>query len=474
MKKRNGFTILESLISIIVLSIILLTIFGTYTQFKKIKDEVDAKVKLKNFSELAYNSLYDINKVSAILKSTPIISNVDDTLTLEYNNIGYYNNNGDYIENILEDSKLANFDLEDSDTKEALENFFNVSFDNDLLFYRNLFYFCTTQTEKLFGFINVSYKKFTFIHINDPKFVNYLKGSDITDEALEEMFNTTKDYLVINTSLDDDSAVTNGYVKSNWNNIRKKINIYKFTTREQIYEPIKYIKEQMEESQKKINDWATIQARYEAHKSVATGNTLNTDYFITCKKNSSSSDENCIETGATDEEDILSTNTLIKLDDGTSSSSTNRESFYVLDEEYGSALSTSPINYGFLVLTNETTYQSSTNGCEISYTTEDGISYVIENALTFNGIDTNVISSSCYTTNAMNAFLDKFNVFNLPIMFSNALDSYLSIDDSGEEDITLSENRYPNGTIQAPYNATLFTILPNNEIIRKKLYGHIF
>lgn len=459
--KRKAFTLIEAMFAIIVLSIIMLSIYSLYTPFQEIKEEVEAKAKLKNFQQIVSNGMYDIKRVKQMLKSSPLI---DNNSTSE-EGISYFDNSGTLVSDILLPNTFSIFKVDNSTESEALQNFFNINFSEDPLFYRNLFYTYTTINEKLFGEIDINYKKFTFVHINDGKFSTYIKNLDLTNASdltqFNELFNISGDYLVLKDSLSDtNTTVQNAYVKENWKQIRKKINIIKFTTREQVYEPIKHIKTQMEESQKKIVDWATIQARYEAHKSVSTGNNLNTDYFITCSL-ISSDPEYCNDT-------IKSVSTLIKLDSGTTINSSNRVNIVDLNSDYINANT----SYGFLVI-NGNTLKSSTKGCEITINDTDGSTYILSNSLNMTSSNTLTISD-CKTSNGMSSLIENFNTFGYPILFSNSDNPYVTTGIFITSPILAGQNRFPTTNVEAPYNATLYTILPNNAVITKKLYGHLF
>jgi len=459
--KRKGFTLIEAMFAIIVLSIIMISVYGLYAPFQEIKEQVEAKAKLKNFQQIVSNGLYDIKRVKQMLKSSPL---VDNNSTSE-EGVSYFDNTGTLVSDILVPNTFSIFKVDGSKESEALQNFFNVNFSEDPLFYRNLFYTYTTVNEKLFGEININYKKFTFVHVNDGKFSTYIKNLDLTkstdSSAFNELFNTSGDFLVIKDTLNDkNTTITNAYVKDNWKQIRKKINVIKFTTRDQVYEPIKHIKTQMEESQKKIVDWATIQARYEAHKSVSTGNNLNTDYFITCSL-ISSDPEYCNDT-------IKSVSTLIKLDSGTSINSSNRVNIIDLNSDFVNANT----SYGFLVI-NGSTLKSSTKGCEVTVNDNDGNSYVLSNSLNLTTSNT-LTTYDCKTSNGMSNLIENFNTFGYPILFSNSDNPYVTAGISISSAILAGQNRFPTTNVEAPYNATLYTILPNNAIITKKLYGHLF
>jgi len=467
--KRKAFTLIEAMFVIVVLSLVLLGVYAMYTPFQEIREEVEMKAKLKNFYEVVSNGFYDSKRVKQMLKSTVL---VDNNGSIDEPGIYYFDNSStpNFV-NIMVPEVLSNFDMEGKQTKEALQNFLNVNFDEDLLFYRNMFYKYSTVTEKLFGYIDINYKKFSFIHINDAKFATYLKRLDFTNQVdidkFDEMFDTTQDFISVKNN---DLNLTNGngdeYVKENWKRIRKKINVVKFSTRDQVVESIKHIKNQMDETQKKLIDWATIQSRYEAHKSISTGNTLNTDYFITCVLQNGSTNNTCLSS------DVLSVKTLIKLDDKSSTPNTsNRMFLYTLGTTNEMKAATS--DYGFLVI-NNAGIQSTTDDCTIEVTDEDGKLITFENALNFSRTQTTLntppitISSDCITSDGMSTLAEDFNLFGYPIMFSNAETSTIN------GTIKAGFNRYPNLTTEAPYNATLFTILPNNAVISKKLYGHIF
>jgi len=267
----------------------------------------------------------------------------------------------------------------------------------------------------------------------------------------------------------------NKYINKNWKNIRKTISIIKYSTREQIYEPIKTIKNNIDETQSKINDWGTIQARFEAHKSISTGNTLDTDYFISCVN-----------------DDVRSANTLLKLDNG-SPNIINKATFSKLDK--GKMKYTvdggniEPINadtdYGFLVLNNDGEYENSTtNGCQIEISEPNNLidiniinalNLTMNNELLKNGSSID----DCITTKSMSSLVEDFNPFGYPVMLSNGNNAIIDLNGNGTYeniDLIVGNNRYPdvNNNTEAPFNATVFTVLPNKEIVYKKLYGHVF
>jgi len=491
-KIRKGFTLIEVMFVIILLSIISLIIFTLYNQFYDIKQQIDAEEKLKTFKQISYQSLYDINKVKQILASSPLVyDDLNNKYITDDLNIKYFDNKN-VLTNIMEPGELKNFDLKDTSVKQGLENFFNISFNNDLLFYSNMFYFYKTKTENFFGNIKASYKIFTFIHINDTKFSNYLKRliKNKNKNLISYAFDTTGNYLVVNQSLKGDMG--NKYINKNWKNIRKTISIIKYSTREQIYEPIKTIKNNIDETQSKINDWGTIQARFEAHKSISTGNTLDTDYFISCVNdeptNNYCKDHNTI----VPQDDVRSANTLLKLDNG-SPNIINKATFSKLDK--GKMKYTvdggniEPINadtdYGFLVLNNDGEYENSTtNGCQIEISEPNNLidiniinalNLTMNNELLKNGSSID----DCITTKSMSSLVEDFNPFGYPVMLSNGNNAIIDLNGNGTYeniDLIVGNNRYPdvNNNTEAPFNATVFTVLPNKEIVYKKLYGHVF
>lgn len=467
MKKRSGYTILEVMIVVLVLSIVSLGIFALYNQFYEIKEEVETKAKLKTFKEVIYNSMFEIDKVKQLLASSPL----DDAGNVPVHNPIQYFDDTNTLVDILIPNSFEPLDIIDTtgvitSKGKALEKFFNVSFQNDLLFYSNVYYYYTVETEKLFGFIDINYKKFSFIHVNDAKFSNALKNAikNADTAFISQIFDDTQDYIVINRDINDTSAIRIGYIIDNWPIIRKKINVVQFTTRDHIIEPLTYLKKQLEEGQKKINDWATIQARFEAHKSVSTGNTLNVDYFITCKANLTNNE--CLN----DTEEIKTTQTLLKLDDGTANANENRVK--LIDLADADARQNASNDYGFIVLdkASNNLNKSTTNGCVGEITdTKHNLQFTFDNALTLT--PTNLLDTSdCKTSKTMSAMIDDANPFGYSIFFSNGETSAFTSPIVKEVGL----NRYPKLDVGAPYNASLFTVLPNNAVIVKKLYGHIF
>jgi len=484
MKLRKGLTLIELLIVSIALSIISLGIFALYNQFYEIKAEVEAKGKLKNFEEIVYQSLFSIDKVKAMLASNPYDKT---TKTFDLNSSLYYLDDNNVAQEIFKSNTLHRLDI--SYTKMipnnktiALSNFLNIQFGNDIVFYKNIFYFITTEKEILFGYIPITYKKFTFIHINDAKFSNYLNNTikngtpSNTSLILSKFFDTSKNFLIVkNNDLINDPDITIGYVKDNWRKIRKKINMIQFTTREQIVEPLKYLTNQISEAQKKINDWATIQSRYEAHKSISTGNTLNVDYFISCIANITNNT-------CKNDTNIPSTQTLIKLDNASTSATESSVKFIDLISKYPNVqnqAANASTNYGFLIFSSNNTgvigIKDSTNGCNNSFTDNKiDIIFSLTNSAKIS-LD-NPITSNCETTQSIASMVNDFNPFGYPIYFTNSNNPDFTINTPNItiNNLNIVKNRYPNGVTTSPYNANIFTFLPNGVVLSKKLYGHIF
>ena len=476
--KRNGFTIIEMMVVLVALSIVSISIFALYNQFFNIKEEVESKAKLKNLETTIYENLYSIDKVKALLGS----SQYDlTTKTFDINSSIYYPDSSNNLQEILEPNKLSPFKIEYSSGNvftsetEALSNFLGVYFNNDRLFYSNIFYYYTINTELLFGYIPISYQKITLLYIGDPKLSNFLKKG-ATPADFDEMFDTSKDYLIIKNIDPTTSSIPIGYIKNNWGRIKKKIDIIQFSTRSQIVDPLNHLKKELEASQKKINDWATIQARFEAYKSVSTGNTMNTDYFISCVANLTNGT-------CKNDTDIINTQTLIKLDDGITANPDNTVDFATAKALGNEQIQYEKINtnYGFVIFNgdidttnnkiNISGIQDTTDGCSnVLYDDIIDINFEIDNAASIAQKNT-MDGLGCFTSDNMGFLVENFNPFGYPIFFSNTKNPTIN---TGVGTIDVANNRYPDGNMGAPYNATIFTFLPNGAVISKKLYGHVF
>lgn len=510
-KMRKGFTIVETIIMIVVLSILMLSAFSYFNVWDKIRKDVAAQENFKYYTNMFKNSLNSIDKIRGIMRGEDnvVLYDLVNASTLAANSVGAIehvylplDNNGSFMVSLdsaaSEYSKMTN-----------IINFWGLEKENSPNFLKDLYVYTTNNTTTYNGDINVTYKNFTFIYISDDT-VNLYLNSDaaLRQEFLSKGFDTNTTFLSVNDEMN--STTLPSYIISNWQDIKNSMLLYKLSSKDIVLDVVKNIDKKMNESQQRVNDWATIQARFAAYKSLDSGNTMDTDYFISCIWNGTSA--NCDKTLSSTGQ-IYQNKTLLKNDSNTDNTMNSNINFKLITGV--TKFQNLPTEYGFISFakSNMGTTFSAANYFPFSITCPSvnnidsdfdgntpyevfGASIIQSKIDTNHNFGTQPLDTSCILSdNIRNLMSPVVNDFGYDVYFTN---SFLC-EESGGTCTTSDDTKYTrvvftNGTTSktipiklnvpfqlnnsrltySPYNAVLFTLLPNGAVIKKNLVANSY
>jgi prepilin-type N-terminal cleavage/methylation domain-containing protein len=499
-KSRKAFTIMEMMIAMIVMAMLMLSALSYMTMFMELSDEAEMKEKFSYYSTELQKNLSDLDFIKKIM------SNQDGhTVPKAMYRIKY--GTSDPI--IYKD--VGNNDI--TIDKTLIENFWGTDSISRDKFLDGLYVYVDSNSTIMAGDIKADYKTYTLIYVGDPMANRILKnkildGGNFVDlnVLIDGMFDKIGGYLVLK-DVPDTTAPT--YMQNNWNNIKSKLLMVKVSTKRKIMDVILQIDKDMTKVQERINDWATIQASYASYDTGGTGNTLDNDYFITCVDDG---DSFCDNVSLPHPLYISSKKTLIKNDVGTSPNingglNFNKITTGVTQKKFKNI----PIEYGFIIFSKDiedntvtlNDFQPTTEGC--STTIEDKpITINVDGAgiLSVGLIEPEETDYCTFSENIRRLVPPNLNPFGYPVYFTNwteyaedgtvvadgvtgALATNIFMELNGNtlgQPVSVQVNTpiiYNNGTTTfnikyAPYDAKIFTLLPNGEVVTKQVYAKGF
>lgn len=486
--KKRGFTILELMIAVVVMGMMMLSAMSYMGMFMEMSEEAEMKDKFSYYSKELQKNLSDIETIKKVMSGEDghqIISGENWLYPVKYN---------------LGSTNPKDIPSGASDDRIKIEKFWGTDSINYDPFLDGLYVYADKNSTAIGGDIIVEYRKYTLIYFGDSLTKRIVasklnNGTDMTT-MVNEMFTPVGGFLVLNTTY----GGIEPYFRSNWNKIRKKILMTKINTKREIIDTVKDIEADMTKVQERINDWATIQASYASYDTTGTGNTLDIDYFITCQ--SDTEGRECLNITLDSDLFIPSKKTLLRADDGLNDMNNGGLSLKRLADDK-TPFEEIPNEYGFIIFEsgnigspfNINDFMPTTKGCDFDITNGD-IDINVQGAAVLspfrNSVNDviNIDTDYCTLSNNLGNFVPRnMNPFGFPVLFTNWTpynelgvpeDNTFVEKDNVRIDIGVNTpvsklvSSIAKNVKSAPYDAKIFTILPNGEVIAKQVYAKGF
>lgn len=486
-RARKGFTLIEILMAIAVVSILLVTAYGIYDRFNENAIRVTAMERFSSvFAKMRKSVTKDGNRLKYVLMLRDYVASPEE---IEANGASLrYSNRSEYIlktyDSIVPAEGIDAYRLIPSDptARERCENFWGVG--KDEAYYRGSFYLAlmneayeTSPEGVRYPYKNVTLVDFGPFYKNFKKLAEETTGNDRF--VIDELFEKTKTGFHLKKTIDESDQDEMRAVKlltgfadeskalAEWREKRDSVLARTISFAEPTADFLHESVETLKKAAKNVEDWATTTAKINAYNAVIGGSGLDKDYFVTCSKQNSGTNGCEVEYGDPSNQtsgEMDSARTLYpELDPG-----------FTMEEAVKSS------KYGFFLCESD-----GNGGCDTSRTVLYAMDYTRcadeiyadeqeQNSLAgvFGAVRTGGVNAGdpAFVLNpGMRPFLAtaRENPFGLPYYFSSAKSIYFEtrVADSGgafTDKYVLFENNAPLVGIESrpPYTASLYAVFP--------------